>query len=148
MLHAQIDSTVTIGLLVGAALFVVCFAFAVWCLLVDLWGAAIVSAACGLLLAGVCAFFALFPFGYAYNYYVPVSGTVTRVDTRFIGDGSGGTTQYAVVWFGTHPYKCDDSRCIDLPKGTKVTLLCEKEFQFNAPNQGYICNWGKLGLNN
>lgn len=43
-------------------------------------------------------------------------------------------------------YGRDDTRCSQLHEGSDVTLLCEKEFQLNA-TPGYVCNWGKMGLN-
>lgn len=87
-----------------------------------------------------------FPFKYPYNHYVPVSGTVTATGSRFIGDGRGGTSQRFLVGINGQAYGCDDTRCSQLVKGMQVTLMCEKDFQFNGTS-GFVCNWGKLGLN-
>lgn len=149
MLSAQLDTSVLIGTIVGVVFFAICFIIALILLFLREWIWGIGVTIVGLVLAGICLFFAWFPFGYQYNYYVPKTGTVTAVSTRILSDGSNGITQREVVWLNGQPYGCDDSRCAPpaMHKGMKVTLLCEKEFQFNAPNQGYACNWGKLGLN-
>jgi hypothetical protein len=102
------------------------------------WGVAI--------LFGSVGTFVAFPFAGAYHRYVPISGSVTQtVNSRFLSDGSGTTQNYLVTVNGQN-YRCDDTRCSQLRKGDKVTLMCTKSFQFNATS-GYVCNWGKLGLN-
>jgi hypothetical protein len=89
-----------------------------------------------------------FPFSGVYHRYQPVSGKVTQnVTSRFLGDGSGGTNQNYLVAINGNTYRCDDTRCSGLVKGDDVTLMCEKSYQFNATS-GWVCNWGKLGLNN
>ena len=89
-----------------------------------------------------------FPFGYSYNHYVPISGKVQSATSRFISSGSNsGTDQVFLVVINGKPYKVNDTRAAQLKPGMDVTLLCEKEFQFNG-TPGYDCNWGKLGLNN
>lgn len=109
-----------------------------------------------LLLAGVAIAITLiitgfvdFPFSAAYHEYVPVSGTVQSVESRLIaiGEQGGGTTQVFPVQIRGTTYKCDDTRCAQLKTGSKVTLLCIREWEFNG-TPGYECNWGKMGLNN
>jgi hypothetical protein len=147
MIHAQLDSTVTIGLIVAGIVFVIGLGIAILFMWFRFWMQSISAVILTLLVTGVTIFLVLFPFGYAYNNYVPISGNVQSLTTRFISDGGGGTTQYYLVYLNGNPYKCNDTRCANLKKGGGVTLLCEKQFQFNTPNQGYLCNWGKLGLN-
>lgn len=148
MIQAQLDTSVLIGIIIAIIIGVVgLIASAGVGFYFRSWSSAIVSGVATALCVVLTLFLVLFPFGYAYNHYVPVSGTVSHINSRFIGDGQGGTTQFFVVWIGNSPYKCDDSRCGGLHSGSQVTLLCEKEFQFNAPTQGFVCNWGKLGLN-
>lgn len=88
-----------------------------------------------------------FPFAGQYHRYEPVSGTVSQtISSRFLSDGSGGTTQNFLVYINGQPYRCDDTRCAGLHKGEAVTLMCEKSYQPNSV-AGYVCNWGRLGLN-
>lgn len=149
MIASQLDTSVLIGTIIVLIFGIICTAISVGIgIFNESWLAGIASEIVTVVLTGAFMFLVWFPFGYAYNHYVPVSGTVTQVNSRFIASGNGGSTQYWAIWFGNMPYKCDDTRCGGLHAGSKVTLLCEKEFQFNAPQQGYICNWGKLGLNN
>lgn len=103
--------------------------------------------------AGLSAFigififiFGLFPFGSAYHTETPVSGIVQATGSRFIGDGSGGTNQRYVITINNIARGCDDTRCGLLHKGDKVTLLCEKQFQWSGP-EGFVCKWGRFGLN-
>lgn len=149
MLHAQLDTGVLIGTIVGLVFMGIGVIVAIANALVRMWWGVAAALVCGALFAGACLFFAWFPFGYDYNHYVPKSGTVTAVSTRILSDGNGGINQREVVYINGQPYGCDDSRCAPpgLHRGIQVTLMCEKEFQFNAPSQGYACNWGKLGLN-
>jgi len=106
---------------------------------------AVGSGILGFIFAGVMIF-VLFPFAGVYHEYVPVSGTVQQVQTRFLGDGSGGTSQYFMVQIAGQPYRCDDTRCTQLQKGSQVTLMCERQWIANG-TPAYVCNWGKLGLN-
>ena len=87
-----------------------------------------------------------FPFSSSYNRYTPISGTVQSVSSRFLSDGSNSVNQRFAVQINGHTYGCDDTRCSLIRQGSEVTLLCEKEFQFNG-TPGYACNWGKWGLN-
>jgi hypothetical protein len=99
-----------------------------------------------IIIVGIIGTVVAFPFSGAYHRYVPISGTISQtVQSRFLSDGSGSTQNYLVV-INNRQYRCDDTRCAGLVKGTKLTLMCEKSFQFNATS-GWVCNWGKLGLN-
>lgn len=111
------------------------------------WITAGIATVIGLIVGGIAAF-VFFPYQSVYFKYQPISGTITQqVSSRFINEGSqGGTTQNFLVYINGNPYRCDDTRCSGLQKGMKVTLMCEKQYQFNA-TAGWSCNWGKLGLN-
>lgn len=87
----------------------------------------------------------LFPYSDKYHRYVPVSGTVERVSSRFLSDGQGTNQKFAVVING-QTYGCNDTRCSLLKPGSEITLMCEPQYQWNA-TAGYDCNWGKDGLN-
>jgi hypothetical protein len=98
-------------------------------------------------LFGIIMLVVAFPFSGVYHRYQPISGEITQnVSSRFLADGNGGTDQNYLVYIKGNPYMCDDTRCSNLHKGEDVTLMCEKSFQFNAVS-GWVCNWGKLGLN-
>jgi hypothetical protein len=149
MLTAQLDTGITIATWIACVFILIGGGVAIgFAILKEVWGV-LATIVCTALIAGITLFFAWFPFGYDYNHYVPKSGTVTAVASRILSDGNGGISQREVVYINGQPYGCDDSRCAPpgMHKGVKVTLMCEKEFQFNAPSQGFACNWGKLGLN-
>jgi hypothetical protein len=87
-----------------------------------------------------------FPWSAQYHEYVPESGRVQAISSRFIAqDGGGSDQRFAVILHG-QTYACDDSRCSNLHKGSPVTLMCIREYQFNG-TPGYVCNWGKAALN-
>jgi hypothetical protein len=150
MLTAQLDTGVLVGSIVTIVLAVIGLIATGLFAVARYWWGALACAAITFAVAGAAFFFTWFPFGYDYNHYVPKSGTVTAISTRLISDGNGGMNQRVAVWLNGHPYACDDTRCAPpaLHKGMEITLVCEKEFQFNAPSPGYGCNWGKFGLNN
>src|SRR5579863_382468 len=125
MIHAQLDTTVLIGMIVLFVFTAIGLACSVWMGVVASWLWAAVGAGVTAVITAAALVAIWFPFGYAYNHYVPVSGTVAQVNTRFLGDGSGGTDESWVVWIGNRPYRCDDGRCGGLHKGSTVTLLCE-----------------------
>jgi hypothetical protein len=84
-----------------------------------------------------------------YNQYRPVSGRVASTSSRFVASGveNGGTNQRILVTFaGGMQVACDDTRCSDLKPGDPLTLLCERDFQWNAL-EGWNCNWGAARLN-
>lgn len=83
------------------------------------------------------------PFAAQYHRYVPKSGTVAAVTSRFLGDGSGGTQQKFAVRFTTgQVVGCEDTRCSQVREGDRLTLMCERAWQW-AGVPGWDCNWGR-----
>lgn len=107
------------------------------------WGAPAMIASLGLIAVSALAMvLAWFPFGAQYNRYVPVSGRVTNISSRFISDGSNSVNQRFVVTFANGLQRsCDDSRCALVKPGGTLTVTCERDFQFNAPAEGWNCNF-------
>jgi hypothetical protein len=85
----------------------------------------------------------LFPFQSAYLRYVPVTGKVQQVTSRFLSNGnnSGSTQKFAVMLTNGDIYGCDDTRCSAVVSGDTITMLCEKTWQLGGP-AGYDCQWG------
>lgn len=108
------------------------------------WGTLIGSAVVAIIVI-VIAGFIDFPFSAQYHEYRPVTGHVQGVGSRFLSDGSSTTQNFAVILNG-QTYRCDDTRCSDLKIGDPLTLLCIRDFQFNATS-GWDCNWGKEAIN-
>lgn len=124
---------------IGILVMIVCGIFRVW--------GGVAGGFLWALIFGVITAIVAFPFSGVYHRYQPISGKVTQdVTSRFLGDGNGGTSQNYLVNINGNSYRCDDTRCSGLRKGDDVTLMCEKSYQFNATS-GWVCNWGKLGLN-
>jgi len=111
------------------------------------WGFVALCTAVACVVAGGIGIAGTFPpFSMQYHRYVPYTGTVKQVNSRFIGDGQSTSQFYPVQFTNGDIRRCDDSRCTALKPGDVVTLLCERTFQFNA-TEGWSCNWGKLGAN-
>lgn len=85
-----------------------------------------------------------FPFQAQYLQYRPVSGTVRSVTSRFLSGGNNSVSQrFAVTMSGGQIYGCDDTRCSTLKPGDRVTILCERQWQWvGVP--GWTCNWGAI----
>ena len=79
--------------------------------------------------------------GSQYDRFVPYSGTVAKVTSRFIGDNSATTQVFGITFVNGDVRKCNDTRCSALKAGDHASLLCEREFQFNQPNEGWDCNF-------
>jgi hypothetical protein len=111
------------------------------------WGAAVAGLGC-LVVSILSLAVILFPYvSMDYNLYKPYSGTVKSVGTRFLGDGKSTTENFAIQFENGDIRRVDDTRASILKKGDQVTILCEPQFQWNGTS-GYVCVWGKLGLNN
>lgn len=146
MFTAQWNTGYLVGMGIILILQLICiFAGAILGFIFQSWIAPITGLIC-ILLLGIIGTFVAFPFSSVYHRYQPISGTVQSVNSRFLGDGSGGTNQNFVVTINGTAYRVDDTRGSLLKKGSKVTLMCTKTFQFNAAS-GWVCNWGKFGLN-
>lgn len=109
---------------------------------------AFIAAVVGIIVIGVSVFVFWPPFQTKYYKYYPVTGAVQNTpQSRFLSDGSGGTSQNYLIVIRGQDYRCDDTRCAQLKKGTVVTLMCAPSWAANGM-PGWTCNWGKLGLNN
>lgn len=98
-----------------------------------------------LVVAGGIGTFVSLPWSGQYHRFVPKTGVVSKIGSRFLASdvNGGGTTQKYVVTFSNgQSYGCLDTRCANVAAGDHLTLLCERSFQFNAPNEGWDCNWG------
>jgi uncharacterized SAM-binding protein YcdF (DUF218 family) len=105
----------------------------------------LIAAVIAALIVGGIGTWTAFPFSGQYHRYVPESGVVTAVGSRFLAsdtNGGGSTQKFVVTFTDGRSYGCLDTRCANVTKGDHLTLLCEREFQFNAPNEGWNCNWG------
>lgn len=104
------------------------------------------------LVAGLIGTIVAWPFSGQYHRYQPLGGTVASISSRLIASGTqnGGSTQKFVLTFaggtsadGSRPaLGCNDTRCSAVKVGDKVMLMCERSYQWNAPTQGWDCNWG------
>ena len=71
---------------------------------------------------------------------------VASISSRLIASDTqnGGSTQKFVLTFtGGQALGCNDTRCSAVKVGDKVTLMCERTYQWNAPSPGWDCNWGR-----
>lgn len=87
------------------------------------------------LLIGAAVLWGIYPFDMQYHKYIPVNGTVTKVNTRLYQQ----TDNFVVTINGKY-YRCDDSRCATLREGSHVKLLCSRVWQY-ASDDGWVCNW-------
>lgn len=97
------------------------------------------------LIAGAVGTWNAWPFDGQYHRYQPISGQVASISSRLIASGTngGGSTQKFVFTFTDgNAIGCNDTRCSAVAVGDHVTLMCERVYQWNAPNQGWDCNWG------
>lgn len=97
----------------------------------------------GLVLCLAVLGFVSFPWSGQYHRFVPKTGVVTAVGSRFLASGTqgGGSTQKFVVTMGGRDYGCNDTRCATVRKGDRLTLMCERSWQW-AGVPGWDCNWG------
>jgi hypothetical protein len=109
-------------------------------------GVAVIAAVVLLIVTGVGLFIAT-PFSGQYHRFVPKTGTVADIGSRLIASGSGSSAtvnqKFVVTYTDGSTYGCLDTRCANVTKGDHLTLLCERVFQFNQPNEGWDCNWGE-----
>jgi hypothetical protein len=85
---------------------------------------------------------AMYPYSTEYHRWVPVSGSVSQVDSRLLADGNGGATQRYVVRVngGRKEYACDDTRCSLLQVNDLLELSCIREWQYSGTD-GWACNY-------
>lgn len=84
--------------------------------------------------------FAWWPFDMDYHKYKPVTGTVQKVDKRLLNQ-----TEVFMITYENNKqkYRCDDTRCVDIKPGDKLTMYCIPEFQV-AATDGLACNFVKV----
>jgi hypothetical protein len=105
-----------------------------------------IFAAIVVILAGGIGTWISWPWSGQYHRYQPLGGTVASVSSRLIASGTqgGGSTQKFVLTFASGlALGCNDTRCSAVKAGDKVTLMCERAYQWNAPSPGWDCNWGR-----
>lgn len=83
----------------------------------------------------------MWPWEPEYHEWQTVSGRITNISSRIMGDGST-VNQRFVVQFSENgtQYSCDDSRCSLLTIGDQLTLSCKREWQFSG-TPGWSCNF-------
>jgi hypothetical protein len=102
----------------------------------------------GVIVLAICLGVGLYtatPFSGQYHRFQPLGGVVTKVGPRFLASdtqGGGSTQKYVLTFRSGLSIGCLDTRCANVEPGDDVTLMCERVFQFNAPSQGWDCNWG------
>jgi len=151
MLHAQVDTSYVVGIIVTCVFLLLALAGSVATGIAaeSVWigvGAWVASSA---VIVGLFALIAWPPWPGQYNSYAPKSGIVAHVGNRFIAsdtNGGGSTEKFAVQFTNGQTYGCNDTRCSVLRPGQAVTLLCERVFQWNS-SQGWDCNFGAYQLN-
>lgn len=97
------------------------------------------------LISAAAFVFVLFPFQGDYLSYSNKTGTVEATGKRLIQSGSGSSAtlnqRFAVTFTDGGTYGCDDTRCSLLQPGDRVTLSCEKEWQWHG-TPGWVCSFG------
>lgn len=101
-------------------------------------------------LGGIAAFLAQilisivfnFPFDMNYHSFHPISGTVAEANSRLLpADDKSMQQKYAIRFEGNDQiYGCTDTRCSLAKKGDKLTLACERQWQY-ASVPGYDCRY-------
>lgn len=104
------------------------------------WAYGLIVAA--LVIAGIFTAMTWPPFNSEYHSYKQVSGVVTEVQGRLVGEDRSTNQVFAVRLAGSDQiYRCDDTRCALLKPGDTLTLWCMREWQ-QASTPGYVCNFG------
>lgn len=149
-MHAQWDTAFLVGMWIFVPVFIICVLVALGGLIAGITskgdhgvGTCMVGVV-GAVLSAIVVLIIWFPFSSQYNRYVPKSGTVATTGSRFLSDGNGGTDQkYVFTFTDGRSFGVLDTRAANVKPGDKVTLLCERSFQWNAPDEGWDCNWGE-----
>lgn len=97
---------------------------------------------CALLIMGI-GVAAYYPFGSEWHSNYRVTGTVQETNKRLIADGDSMSERYVLNIDGK-PFGVDDTRASLVKPGDKVTLICNKEWQY-AAEAGWACRWGGKG---
>lgn len=98
------------------------------------------AAICAVCMIGGTAW-GMWPYEGEYHQWRETEGVVTEIDSRLLGDGSGGMTERYVVTFEDGELRsCDDSRCTQVDEGDILTLSCKRWWQWTGTH-GYDCNY-------
>lgn len=111
-----------------------------WVILLVICGVGVLSFVAGGL-AG------LYPYSSEYHQYRTISGVVDKTNSRFLGDGNGGTNQKFVIQYRgntTAFYGCNDTRCSLAKRGDRLSMDCERTHQFSAGVDGWDCLFRSL----
>lgn len=84
--------------------------------------------------------FGMYPYDREYHSWREVTGTVEKVDSRWVGAAKSTTERVVVQFEGGEQRACDDTRCKLLEPGQTLTLTCKREWQF-AGTDGWACNF-------
>lgn len=94
------------------------------------------------MVAGTIA--AMWPLSGDFHHYYRVTGTVSEVSSRLIGNDSGVSQRFVVrLKESGEPFAIDDSRAAFLKTGDQVDLRCKREFEFNS-RPGFACKWNGM----
>lgn len=85
---------------------------------------------------------AMWPLSDDFHHYYRVTGNVTEVNSRLVGDGDSGVSQRFVVRLDPSGelFGIADTRAATLKVGSAVDLRCKREFEFNSV-PGWACKW-------
>lgn len=106
----------------------------------DAWGIFGVGFVALLIIAGIWTAATFPPFQTKYHQYRPVTGTVSAVGTRLLGDDKSTTQAFVLSLDGKGDYRCDDTRCSLIHVGDVVSLQCIGVFELHGTS-GYRCNY-------
>ena len=82
-----------------------------------------------------------YPFSAEYHQWREVSGTVTQIDKRLIGNGKSMEDKFVVRFDGDRQqFGCDDTRCASVREGDELTLSCKRAWQYTGTD-GYDCRF-------
>jgi hypothetical protein len=113
----------------------------------DAWPMTALVSAVVVVLVAIIGGWVAFPLSGQYHRFVPKTGTVAVVGSRLVSSGSGNSAtmqqKYVVTFTDGESYGVLDTRAANVAKGDKLTVMCERVFQWNAPNEGWDCNWGQ-----
>lgn len=123
----------------------ICWLTAICAGIARAWAVAGGAVVCALVVGAIGTFLA-FPFSGQYHRFVPQQGRVAKTGFRFLASdtqGGGSTQKYVITFADGRSFGCMDTRCANVTKGDYLILMCERSFQFNAPVEGWDCNWGR-----
>jgi hypothetical protein len=100
----------------------------------------LVLAVAGVVAAVAGIAWGMWPYKAEYHQWRTETGTVTAVDSRFVGQDRSTTQRFVVTLDGVRQRSCDDTRCAQVKPGDALTLSCKRAWQY-AGTHGYDCNF-------